>query len=48
MVDKSSIAHLCSEEGIFTDNIEPIISNEVETIGGKYLIPKVIGTVIWS
>ena len=33
---------------MFTDKIEPIISNGVVTIGGKYLITKEIGTVIWS
>ena len=31
-----------------TDNIEPIISNGVATIGGMYHIPKVIVIVIWS
>ena len=33
---------------MFTDKIEPIISNEMETIGGKDLIPKCIGIVSWS
>ena len=32
---------------MFTDNIETITSNVVATIGGKYLIPKDIGTVSW-
>ena len=32
---------------MFTDKIEPIISNEVGTIGGKYLIPEGIVAVIW-
>ena len=32
---------------MFTDKIEPIISNGFATIGGKYLIPKWIGTVTW-
>ena len=32
---------------MFTDKIEPIISNEVENKGGKDLIPKGIGTVKW-
>ena len=32
---------------MFTLKIEPIISNVVETIGGRDLITKVIGTVIW-
>ena len=33
---------------MFTDNIEPIISNGVATICGKDLITKGIGTVRWS
>ena len=33
---------------MFTDKIEPIISNGVATIGRKDLITKRIGTVIWS
>ena len=33
---------------MFTDKIEPIIYNGVESIGGNDIIPKVIGTVIWS
>ena len=33
---------------MFTDKIYTIISNGVATIGGKYIIPKVIGTVIMS
>ena len=33
---------------MFTDKIELIISNGVETIGEKDLIPKGIGTVSWS
>ena len=32
---------------MFTYNIDPIIYNGVATIGRKYIIPKVIGTVIW-
>ena len=32
---------------MFTDKVEPIISNGVETIGVKYIISKGIGTVIW-
>ena len=32
---------------MFTDNIEPMIYNGVANIGGKYLIPKGIRTVIW-
>ena len=33
---------------MLTDNIDTIIPNGVATIGVKYLIPKGIGTVIWS
>ena len=33
---------------MFTDKIDPIIYNGVANIGGKYLIPKGIDTVIWS
>ena len=33
---------------MFTDNIDPIITNGVATIGVKYIIQKGIGTVIWS
>ena len=33
---------------MFTENIEPIISNGVETIGGKDIITEGISTVIWS
>ena len=40
-------AHIWSEEDIFTDKIELIISNWVTTIGGKDITPKGIGTVIW-
>ena len=32
---------------MFTDKIEPIISNGVATIGGKYIIPRMIGKVSW-
>ena len=32
---------------MFTDNIEPIISGGVGTIGGKYLLPQEIFTVSW-
>ena len=39
--------NICSEEDMFTDNIEPIISNGVVTIGEKYIIPKGIVTVSW-
>ena len=47
VVDKYLNAHICSEEYMFTYKIEPIISNGVSTIGGKYIIPKGIGKVIW-
>ena len=33
---------------MLTENIDPIIYNGVSTIGQKYLIPKMIGTVNWS
>ena len=33
---------------MFTDKIDPIISNVVATVGGKYLIAKGIGTISWS
>ena len=33
---------------MFTDKIEPIIYAGVETINGKYVVPRGIGTVIWS
>ena len=36
------------KKDMFTDNIFPIISNGVATIGRKSLIPKGIGTVIWD
>ena len=32
---------------MFNEKIELIISNRAVTIGGKYLIPKGIGTVSW-
>ena len=48
IVDNSKNSHICSEEIIFTEKIEPIISNVVATIGGKRLIPKGIGTFSWS
>ena len=43
--DNSSNANKVSEEDMFTDKIEPIISNVVETIRGKDNIPKGVGTV---
>ena len=33
---------------MFTDKIEPIVSNVVATIGGNYLIPTLIGAVRYS
>ena len=48
IVYNSANAQILSEEYIFIENIEPIISNGVANIGGKYLIPKVIGPVSWS
>ena len=33
---------------MFTDKIDPKIYNGVATMGGKYIIPKGIGTVKWS
>ena len=33
---------------MFTDKIKLMISSGVATIGGKYLITKGVGTVIWS
>ena len=38
--DNSANDNICSEEDMFTDKIEPIISKGVATIGGKYFIPK--------
>ena len=32
---------------MFNDKIDSIISNGVATIGGKYIIPKVVFTVSW-
>ena len=47
-VDKYSNVKKCSEKYIFTDKIEPISSNGVETIGGKDVITKEIFTIRWS
>ena len=47
-VDKYDNARICSEEDVFTYNIEPIIYNRVATIGGNDLITKIIGIVSWS
>ena len=46
--DNYANAKKLSEEDMFTDKIEPIISNGVATTVGKYTIPKSIDTVIWS
>ena len=32
---------------MFTDKIEPIMSNGAATICGKYIHPKIIGTIRW-
>ena len=40
--------HIWSKEDMFTNKINPIISNVVVTICRKYLISKLIDTVIWS
>ena len=48
IVYNSANSHICSEEDMFTDKIDPIISNGVVTIGKKDLITKDIGTVRWS
>ena len=33
---------------MFSDKIEPIVSNGAATIGAKYIIPKGIGKTSWS
>ena len=48
IVDNSYNEQILSEEDLFTDKIDPTISKWMETIGGKYIISKGIGTVIWS
>ena len=48
IVENSSNAHICSYEYNITDKIGQIVSNVVATIDGKDIIPKGIGTVIWS
>ena len=47
LVDKYANAHICSEEEMFTENIDPVIYNGVETVDRKDLITKGIGTVSW-
>ena len=48
IVDNSANDKIFSEEDMFTDKIEPIISNGMATIGVKYIITKGIVTVSWS
>ena len=45
IVDNYSNAHILSEEDMFIDKIDLIISNVLASIGGKYLIPKGIGNL---
>ena len=40
--------HILSEEDMFTEKIEPIISNGVSIIGVKCVIPIGVVTFIWS
>ena len=47
IVDKYANSDIFSEEEMFYDKIEPIIYNGVANIGGKDIITKGIGTVIW-
>ena len=44
----SKNAHIFLEEDMFTDKIEPIVSNGVATIAGNDLNQRGIETVIWS
>ena len=46
--DNFANSHIFSEEDMFTDKIEPRISNVVATIGRKCFIPKGIRIVSWS
>ena len=46
-MDNYTNTYICLEEDMFTYNIEPIICNGVEIIGGKNIITKGIGTVSW-
>ena len=48
IVDNSENDHICLDEDVFNNKIEPIISNRVETIDGRNIITKGIGTVSWS
>ena len=45
IADNSSNAQILSEEDMFIDEIDLIISNVLASIGGKYLIPKGIGNL---
>ena len=45
IVDNSYNAHIWSEEDMFTDKIDPIISNGLATIGGNYIIPILFGII---
>ena len=47
IVDNSANYYIFSDKYMFTDKIEPIIYNGVESIGLIYVIPKGIGTFIW-
>ena len=47
IVYNSTNAHIFSEEDMFTDKIDPIVSNGVATIAVKDIITKDIGTVNW-
>ena len=47
IVDKSENYQILPEKDMFTDKIEPIIYNGVANIGGKDIITKGIGPVIW-
>ena len=40
IIDNHYNYHILSEEDIFTENIDPIIFNGVETIGGNILFQK--------
>ena len=48
VVDNSDNTHSCSYYWVFSGKIELVITNRVDTIGGKYLHKKGIGTVFWS
>ena len=48
IVHNSKNAHIFSEEDMFTDKIEPIVSNGVAIIGRNDINQKGIDTVIWS